>query len=880
MLDVVEEVEYSERLLVKVIMRLFLILACVFEIAAQTNLPVVNVSVLKGVVPEGLPGYFIFTSDQKSNLTVRFEISGSASTNDFDPTVRGAFTSPGSVQIAASSYITTLTMLPIVDGLLEPTELVKVKLVPSPFYTIGPASEAVLEILDGTSAGTPTNPPSIFLSPPATNLVVNVPASFRADIIDTNSTNVTVQLYIDDVIIAQKSVSSTNRGVVSTVSLDWPDPTSGSHKARVLLFDDRGSSVFSNTREFFVSEAILAPAREFTLSHYGDYWEGVSAARNSPSDENEGHVEFDVPEIATNTQAILRFHAQVRDRVDMYAYAAGPTNYHEILQLPHELAASLGTNTTNVEIDITHWARKYAGAKLGFVFIVPPEIKYSSAGFDRFALWLLSPGFAEGPFDAPPAATLLNRLAAVTVTNSLTLSFEISDPDSPITAAVLFDNNEAIATNAPAGGYPTGTNVIQYSLPEIAKGPHRFVLRATSSDRSSSSTAVSTYITRADSLPRHRWLGSQDGSGSFYVVDAAGRARVWGHNEEGQLGLNLELRYLSRPATLLPPAGRRFLKIASRDTHAFGLMDDGSIYLLGGGNQTGLKPLPMPFGVPYFQAISTEYSFGAAIDPLDRVWIYDRGLIDVWGRPTGPWHMIKTEVDGYVAYGALPSGLPESLRDFAWGVWPYSYAITKEHQLYYWTNNAPTLTRMTVDGVSGWQRVVTSWFLTLAIDDSGKIWSWGPSGGGIEESKVVAFPKPITNWLDIAVSGQSSIGTQIAMALSAEGELYAWGQAYKGVWADPNSSVASVPELVPGLPNLLDENATGVAAPILSTSLTPAGLSVRVVAAADVKLHLETSTDLVHWTAAAINNSQSYSGVATITLPIDATGARFVRIVP
>ena len=67
---------------------------------------------------------------------------------------------------------------------------------------------------------------------------------------------------------------------------------------------------------------------------------------------------------------------------------------------------------------------------------------------------------------------------------------------------------------------------------------------------------------------------------------------------------------------------------------------------------------------------------------------------------------------------------------------------------------------------------------TLALDDSGKVWSWGDgdygklgrSGG--DNSRV---PKPITTWGPNPVEViKVMCGNQISMALTKDGKVYSW----------------------------------------------------------------------------------------------------------
>ena len=67
---------------------------------------------------------------------------------------------------------------------------------------------------------------------------------------------------------------------------------------------------------------------------------------------------------------------------------------------------------------------------------------------------------------------------------------------------------------------------------------------------------------------------------------------------------------------------------------------------------------------------------------------------------------------------------------------------------------------------------------TVALDESGSLWSWGDGDygklgrGGSEASKV---PKLITNWGSSPVRISKVVcGAQFTIALSTEGKVYTW----------------------------------------------------------------------------------------------------------
>jgi hypothetical protein len=179
-----------------------------------------------------------------------------------------------------------------------------------------------------------------------------------------------------------------------------------------------------------------------------------------------------------------------------------------------------------------------------------------------------------------------------------------------------------------------------------------------------------------------------------------------------------------------------------------------------------------------------------------------------------------------------------------------------------------------VPGVAGWKRVAAGERVNLAEDTQGRLWWWGIGfdEGAINPNtpKLVSFPKGTTNWLDMTVT------STFAMAFSEQGELFAWGVATPGTWNDPKASYAAAPELVRGLPNLLDPNATGIATTFLAPRLGSGGAALgSVVAPSGARLGIEVSSDLVRWDG--FTNVLATDGVAAFELGSGGT-ARFYRV--
>jgi hypothetical protein len=178
-------------------------------------------------------------------------------------------------------------------------------------------------------------------------------------------------------------------------------------------------------------------------------------------------------------------------------------------------------------------------------------------------------------------------------------------------------------------------------------------------------------------------------------------------------------------------------------------------------------------------------------------------------------------------------------------------------------------------GVTAWTQVAMGTNVSLVVDQNGRLFSWGRRGytGSAEpyvQSMIVPVhvPEDETGWLDVAV------GSTFAMALSARGNLYVWGD----IPASPAARHVDFPELVSGLPDLLSASATAEA--IVTIEPTSIRLSPQfeadVIAPAGSNLSVQTSSDLANWVT--VTNIANAGPKTRITAPVTAEGNLFIRV--
>src|SRR5437016_4202716 len=102
-------------------------------------------------------------------------------------------------------------------------------------------------------------------------------------------------------------------------------------------------------------------------------------------------------------------------------------------------------------------------------------------------------------------------------------------------------------------------------------------------------------------------------------------------------------------------------------------------------------------------------------------------------------------------------------------------------------------------------------YYSLAVRSDGTVWGWGSNyvgelGATPATLPVSSFPRPIgnfTNALAVAAGGTH------ALALTADGRVFAWGTNDSGQLGTGNTNYSATPVQVPGLSNALAVAAGG-----------------------------------------------------------------------
>lgn len=533
--------------------RIASIIACAFDVAAADPLPVVNVYANESTIGEGTLTYrgFSIVNSSVSPVVVRFEFTGTAKLNiDYRLADWPQTNSPFAVTNSANISVSALR-----DAEIEPDESIVLRLLPDPSYQIGDASLASIRIRSAP-------PPTVTLdlnSQTTTELVAGNPFTFGGWV----SQNVTsIWVYIDDSLLTRINRTSAS-GVFSAT---WTNPPPDVHVITVEVKDIYGMSarVSNNVR---VLDGLAKPAAIGGTAD-GATITSTSSTLFDKTGRSAVFVEFAIPASATNYDALLSEDYWVPAH-QLFAYEGdGVVNAND-LSANEEFIGTFGGFGLRPRFEIGSLVRRYAGRHLGLKLQFDPRVPYSSvegsqAGFFGFLRILL---FAPDT-DVPGTIRWTNfpENTPQFSDEPMRIDLEIFDGDTQIKAVEI---RAASFTNAPLilrqqVDLPPGTNHLTLWWTNDWPGIKTFSLRMEPQDEVGTNIVgnITFYPTRGGG-PVHRWLGLDGEAPSFYLVDAAGRAWVWGRNQNGQLGLGFTNASVTRPLSLAAPGGKKWRHFTS-----------------------------------------------------------------------------------------------------------------------------------------------------------------------------------------------------------------------------------------------------------------------------------------------------------------------------
>lgn len=239
------------------------------------------------------------------------------------------------------------------------------------------------------------------------------------------------------------------------------------------------------------------------------------------------------------------------------------------------------------------------------------------------------------------------------------------------------------------------------------------------------------------------------GAANTLALDSTGAVWSWGLNEHGQLGVDSLIYEFNAPQRISALTGK-VMRIAAGDANGLALDDRGALFAWGwnGWGQIGdgtkaasigrigdkLKPTPVKLdalGGASIVDIAQGWATSALLDNAGRIWTWGHNGHGQIGNGTG----------GLGQYELLPKLVDTSPLGEA-------YPVDIEFGRY-----------------SG-----------LALDNTGRLWSWGWNNvGQLGTGKTADALLPEQVQIPTSIV-KFAAGTQHALALDSQGALWAWGQ--------------------------------------------------------------------------------------------------------
>lgn len=292
------------------------------------------------------------------------------------------------------------------------------------------------------------------------------------------------------------------------------------------------------------------------------------------------------------------------------------------------------------------------------------------------------------------------------------------------------------------------------------------------------------------------------------ALDVDGQAYCWGNNEAGQLGDGTRIQRLT-PVAVSTPAGVSFTSIAA-GIHTLALSSDGQVWAwginetgqLGDGTRTDrLTPVAvsMPTGVSFTSiAVGIRHSLALATD--GQVWAWGFNNEGQLGDGTTTLRLTPVEA-------SMPTGV--IIRTIATNG-PHSLALSEDGQGWAWGRNdngqlgdGTTIARLTPVAISmpagmSFSSISAGSNHSLALSADGQGWAWGANGfGTLGDGTTTNKFVPVAVSMPAALNFSSiAAGSSHSLALSTDGKMWAWGRNDSGQLGDGTTTQKLTPVAV------------------------------------------------------------------------------------
>jgi alpha-tubulin suppressor-like RCC1 family protein len=295
------------------------------------------------------------------------------------------------------------------------------------------------------------------------------------------------------------------------------------------------------------------------------------------------------------------------------------------------------------------------------------------------------------------------------------------------------------------------------------------------------------------------------GSHTLLVVD--GEVLAWGENGLGELGNCSGMDSLTPTSVTRPAAMERIIAVAAGENHSLALTSDGAVWAWGsnangrlGNGQTLDQCQPVQVattagftGRAIAIAAGDEHSLALTVDGM--VWAWGNNSSGRLGDGTTTDRHSPVPIPDIVDTTGMLVGALINVKAIAAGG-SHSMALNAAGEVYAWGDNnrgqlgnnntpngslSPTAVATPPAGVIG---IASGGSHSLALADTGEVWSWGANGlgqlGDNNSGTDAPAPTQVTPNAGFVRAVSIAAGADHSLALTYDGKVFAWGKNQEG----------------------------------------------------------------------------------------------------
>jgi alpha-tubulin suppressor-like RCC1 family protein len=273
------------------------------------------------------------------------------------------------------------------------------------------------------------------------------------------------------------------------------------------------------------------------------------------------------------------------------------------------------------------------------------------------------------------------------------------------------------------------------------------------------------------------------GYGHTVAIDKSGKLWSWGFDGSGQLGNDAAYTDKATPVAVL--SDRTFTQVAANDNHTVALDSTGKLWSWGSnyygqlGNDAVLTNTATPVAVlsdRTFTQVAAGMSHTVALDSTGKLWSWGGDALGQLGNDAAltnqatPVAVLSDRTFTQVTAGGYHTvALDNTNKLWSWGR-DNSGQLGNDAAL---TNQA---TPVAVLSDRTFTQVVAGSSHTVALDSTGKLWSWGNDGFGQlgNDTALTAQATPVAVLSDRTFT-QVFAGISHTVALDSTDRLWSWG---------------------------------------------------------------------------------------------------------